>query len=125
MRPYYSVLRSNHNVRSERLFLAPPACHSAILSVLHTVTKLAEAEVAQKKKARAAERAAERAQRERLAVEAYNAALREKNRSSGAQGGSPGSLEGRKLEGRKPVKGISARSSAALGALLRQRAGEA
>lgn len=74
----------------------------------------------QKKKARAAERAAERAERERTAVEAYNAALREKNRSSV----SPGSLEGRKLEGRKPVKGISARSSAALGALLRQRAAE-
>eukprot|EP01044_Picomonas_judraskeda_P010653 COSAG03_NODE_1388_length_4182_cov_1.931423_5_plen_86_part_00 len=82
--------------------------------------KLAEAEAVQKKKARAAERAAERAERERTAVEAYNAALREKNRSSV----SPGSLEGRKLEGRKPVKGISARSSAALGALLRQRAAE-
>ena len=84
------------------------------------VGKLAEAEAVQKKKARAAERAAERAERERTAVEAYNAALREKNRSSV----SPGSLEGRKLEGRKPVKGISARSSAALGALLRQRAAE-
>ena len=82
--------------------------------------KLAEAEAVQKKKARAAERAAERAERERTAVEAYNAALREKNRSSV----SPGGLEGRKLEGRKPVKGISARSSAALGALLRQRAAE-
>jgi hypothetical protein len=96
-----------------------------MLSAVNAVAKLAEAEAAQKKKARAAERAAERAERERLAVEAYNAALREKNRSSGVQGGSPGSLEGRKLEGRKPVKGISARSSAALGALLRQRAGEA
>lgn len=90
---------------------------------MYAVAKLAEAEVAQKKKARAAERAAERAERERIAVEAYNTALREKNRSGGAQGGS-GSLQGRKLEGRKPVKGISARSSAALGALLRQRAGE-
>ena len=84
------------------------------------MAKLAEAKAVQEKKARAAERAAERAERERIAVEAYNAALREKNRSSG----SPGSLEGRKLEGRKPVKGISARSSAALGALLRQRAAE-
>lgn len=91
---------------------------------MHAVAKLAEAEAAQKKKARTAVRAAERAERERIAVEAYNTALREKNRSRGAQGGAPGSLEGRKLEGRKPVKGISARSSAALGALLRQRTGE-
>ena len=87
------------------------------------VAQLAAAEAAEKKKARAAERAAERAERERVAIEAYNAALREKNRSTGTSN-SLGSPKGRKLEGRKPVKGISARSSAALGALLRQRAGE-
>jgi hypothetical protein len=90
---------------------------------LAAVAKLAEAEAAEKKKARAASRNAERAERERIAVEAYNSALREKNRQA-AGGGGPGSPEGRKLEGRKPVKGISARSSAALGALLRQRAAE-
>ena len=94
-----------------------------MLTAVRAVAQQAAAEAAEKKKARAAERAADRAERERLAVEAYNAALREKNRSSGVQSGS-GSPEGRKLEGRKPVKGISARSSAALGALLRQRAGE-
>lgn len=88
--------------------------------VVSAVARLAEAEAAEKKKARAAKLNAERAERERVAVEAYNAALREKQRSNG----SPKSLEGRKLEGRKPVKGISARSSAALGALLRQRTGE-
>ena len=92
---------------------------------LAAVAKLAEAEAAEKKKARAASRNAERAERERIAVEAYNSALREKNRQAeGGGGGGPGSPEGRKLEGRKPVKGISARSSAALGALLRQRAAE-
>ena len=92
---------------------------------LAAVAKLAEAEAAEKKKARAASRNAERAERERIAVEAYNSALREKNRqAAGGGGGGPGSPEGRKLEGRKPVKGISARSSAALGALLRQRAAE-
>ena len=92
---------------------------------LAAVAKLAEAEAAEKKKTRAASRNAERAERERIAVEAYNSALREKNRQAvGGGRGGPGSPEGRKLEGRKPVKGISARSSAALGALLRQRAAE-
>ena len=64
-------------------------------------------------KAKAQARQAANAEREKQALAEINAALKEKNEKKKVAGGG--------LQGKKPVTGLSGKSSAALGALLRQR----